>query len=238
MQFYVYRYIDSKTNEIMYIGKTNQPFVTTRIDQHKTDNVGIWANNNKHYIEFIELPREEDMNYIESYLIRKEKPILNIVLSTQDAPPFEILIKDSEWKNLKDFLQEQNEIKTLPNKIFAKNIVLIQESNKLFSETINDIINRLSLQDKNFIKKLCFSNDLNNPQFSISHLEFCKNYNITNILEINPICDRLISYTQKSRIEGTTTEINLVGIFNNYIINEKDILFFPNSYIKKFLERI
>ena len=92
--FYVYRYVDEQTKEIVYIGKTSQLFVTNRLDQHKTDNVGVWASKTPHYIEFVELPREEDMTYLESYLIRKIKPKLNIVLFTHVAPPFELTLDE------------------------------------------------------------------------------------------------------------------------------------------------
>ena len=91
-KYFLYRYIDDTTKEIVYIGKTQQLDVINRIDQHKTDNVGKWTQNNKFHIEFISVPREEDMNYIESFLIRKFQPKLNIVLSNNDKPEFNIYI--------------------------------------------------------------------------------------------------------------------------------------------------
>jgi excinuclease UvrABC nuclease subunit len=237
-KYCVYRYIDKKTKEIMYIGKTNQLFVTNRIDQHKTDNVGIWANKNEHYIEFIELPREDDMNYLESYLIRKYKPKLNIVLSSQDSPPFELLINENQWKNLEKYLKEKEDIIKKPMEIFSSKILGVQESNRIFAQHIENIVKEMSLKDKHFIKRICFCSDLSKSSVSVSLKDISGYYNIVSISDIQIICNRFISYTQESRIVGTYKEIKKIGFFNDYIIKEENIIFSSNPYLKKFLERL
>ena len=230
--FYVYRYVDEKTKEIVYVGKTSQLFVTNRLDQHKTDNVGIWASTTPHYIEFVELPREEDMTYLESYLIRKLKPRLNIILATQIAPPFELQLDENKWKNLNEYLNEKEKAKTSQATIFANQVSLIQESNIMFNETIKRIASMINIKDKNFIKKVCFVNDLNQKSIFININELSVFDKETPTETLN----RLVAYTTDSRIAGTTTDVRAVGIFDGYDIKDNKVELYLNNYIKKILE--
>ena len=229
--FYVYRYIDEKTKEIVYIGKTSQLFVTNRLDQHKTDNVGIWASQTPHYIEFVEVPREEDMSYLESYLIRKIRPRLNIVLMAHTAPPFELQLDESKWINLDKYLSDKEKAKNSQSTIFANNVLLIQESNLLFQKTLKSIASSMDATDKIFIKKICLMNDLCLPSCNVSKNDIMRVFG-----DIENTCNRLIAYTTDSRIAGTTSDIRKVGIFDQYEINEEAITFYFNPYVRKVLE--
>lgn len=233
--FYVYRYVDEKTKEIVYIGKTSQLFVTDRLDQHKTDNVGIWASTTPHYIEFVELPREEDMTYLESYLIRKIKPRLNIVLFTHVAPPFEIALDECKWINLSTYLQEKEKAKTIQADVFANQIALVKESNEIFDRTINGIVDSINRKDKNFIKKICFMSNLSTGKVYANKKDVQKTYEEENVEDV---CKRFVSYTTSSRIAGTVGDIKNVGIFDKYEIESDNIVFYTNQYIKKILEVI
>ena len=153
-KYFLYRYIDDITKEIVYIGKTQQLDVINRIDQHKTDNVGKWTQNNKFHIEFISVPREEDMNYIESFLIRKFQPKLNIVLSNNDKPAFNIYIPENLWINLDDYLTQKAEINEKPKTIISENITKIAQANSEFKLNVNKFIESLSIEDKNFVKRI------------------------------------------------------------------------------------
>ena len=230
--FYVYRYVDEKTKEIVYIGKTSQLFVTNRLDQHKTDNVGVWASRTPHYIEFVEVPREEDMTYLESYLIRKIKPRLNIVLFTHVAPPFEIVLDESKWVNLDKYLSDKEKAKTIQADVFANQIATIAESNMLFETTIRDIVSDMTLNDKNFIKKICFMNKLTLSRINISIDGITKAY---PELSIEDACKRLVNFTRDSRIAGTASDIRKVGFFDEYEIRDEYIILHLNTYIKKIL---
>lgn len=231
-EYYVYRYIDKKTNEIMYIGKTGQLFVTNRLDQHKTDNVGVWAEKNEHYIDFITLPREEDMTYLESYLIRKHKPQLNIVLMAQYEPPFSIEIDESKWKKLDEYLKEKEMAKTLPSEIFINNIKAIEESNNEFNKTVSQIASTISMKDRNFIKKICFINNLDKGFITIPKNHIIFTFSTHNIEEV---ADRMISYGKETRISGTVNTIRRVAIFDKYEIKDENIVFTFNAYFKKIL---
>jgi hypothetical protein len=230
--FYVYRYVDEQTKEIVYIGKTSQLFVTNRLDQHKTDNVGVWASKTPHYIEFVELPREEDMTYLESYLIRKIKPRLNIVLFTHVAPPFELALDENKWMNLDKYLADKEKAKTIQADIFASQVATIAESNMLFETTIRDIISEMTMNDKNFIKKICFMNKLTLSRINISIEGIAKAY---PELSIEDACKRIVGFTRNSRIAGTVSDIRKVGFFDEYEIRDEYIILHLNTYIKKIL---
>ena len=237
-QYFVYRYIDSKTDKIMYIGKTQQLFVTNRLEQHKSDNVGSWAAKNVHYIEFLELPTKEDMDYLESYLIRKHKPELNIALTSQDAPPFEITITKNRWKNLNDYLIEKQKAKQKPMEIFSKNIKAVEESNRIFNETIDNIINQTTSIDCLFLRYIRLINDLTDDTFVIPTWYIQRHYHVYSIEEVRTICKRLVSYSQRSRIEGTINDIRNVGFFDSCIVEEGRVTFVLNPYIKRLLEKL
>ena len=164
-KYFLYRYIDDTTKEIVYIGKTQQLDVINRIDQHKTDNVGKWTQNNKFHIEFISVPREEDMNYIESFLIRKFQPKLNIVLSNNDKPEFNIYIPENLWINLDDYLTQKAEINEKPKTIISENITQIAQANSEFKLNVNDFYTDFQVQPfiieivSNHFKRISFDID-------------------------------------------------------------------------------
>ena len=134
MRYFVYRYKD-ENDKIVYIGKTSQQYVTERISQHVNDPIGKWANNNKHFIDFIEVSREEDMNYIESYLIRKELPTFNtIFLDKNNPPPFELVIPNSVWIKIEDIKKYEASRKQKTQKIVHETI----------SENLSHYLNKYS----------------------------------------------------------------------------------------------
>ena len=197
--FYIYRYKDLSNNEIVYIGKTLQTSVKDRIDQHVTDPVGVWASKNPHTIEFIELPREEDMNYIESYLIRKFVPKYNTILAdASKSPPFEIIIDENLWKNLHNYLKEQAErsekLQNLSKETISNNFLRLQQSEEEFNNEFNKHIkNRMSLSDFEFLKKVIFPY-ASHKQIRIHKRYFYKLYNISTDEEMHEIFEKLLSY--------------------------------------------
>ena len=109
MRYFLYRYKD-KNNKIMYIGKTLQITPRNRTSAHINDPIGKWASENEHTIEYLELPREEDMNYIESYLIRTYYPPCNTVfVDKNNPPPYKLNIPETDWKNIDDYLINEKE---------------------------------------------------------------------------------------------------------------------------------
>lgn len=157
-KYYVYRYIDKKSKEIVYIGKTEQLFVENRLNQHIDDNIGKYMKNNECTIEFITLPRKEDMDYIESYLIRKMTPICNTILVNATAPPFEINIPESLWKNVDEYLEEQKnkneKIKKMTTTTIQNNLMQMQELALQKENKVKKMIENMTDADKSFIKEI------------------------------------------------------------------------------------
>ena len=114
----------------MYIGKTARHYVEERIIQHIDDPIGKWAKSNDHYVEFLELPKEEDMNYIESYLIRQYLPPCNTIFASDTRlPPFEIFISEDKWLRLDEYIENKNknrqEIEDISNKNITNNLSVL-----------------------------------------------------------------------------------------------------------------
>jgi hypothetical protein len=226
--FYIYRYKDITNDEIVYIGKTLQNSVKDRINQHITDPVGVWAKNNPHTIEFIELPREEDMDYIESYLIRKFVPKYNTILADASrVAPFEIIIDENLWKNLNDYLKEKIEqsekLQGLSKETISSNFLRLQQNEENFNSLFNEKIkNRVTLTDLEFIKNL--SSYLEKDGFANVPKQHIYNlYNISTNEELREIFQRLISYkfsfedTVNAKVEKFTLFCKIVTNSNNSV---------------------
>lgn len=87
----IYKYIDKDTDEIVYIGKSNDS-ITARINAHKAE------EKFKEYIDscdiyYIELPNAVEIDLLERALINKYKPILN---DTDNLEGFSSLIQINE----------------------------------------------------------------------------------------------------------------------------------------------
>lgn len=228
--FYIYRYKDPSNNEIVYIGKTLQTSVKDRINQHVTDPVGVWANKNPHIIEFIELPREEDMDYIESYLIRKYVPKYNTILADiSKAPPFEIIIKEDLWKNLDDYLKEQTkrseELQNLSKETISNNFIRLQQIEQEFNSKFNKTIKeRIPLIDIEFIKQI---NVLSiNNQTTVSSNFIFKFYGISNNEELHNIFKRLLSYRFLVTSKTSFDNKELFAIFDKIVTNSNNFVTF------------
>lgn len=107
----LYKYVTCDTNEIIYIGKTNNSF-KSRIDDHGRGNgidekFNAYKGNYKVYIAH--LPNATETDIVERALINKYKPILN---GTDNHNGFSGLIevKEPEWK---EYIPEEN--KTIMN---------------------------------------------------------------------------------------------------------------------------
>ena len=237
-KYFLYRYIDDTTKEIVYIGKTQQLDVINRIDQHKTDNVGKWTQNNKFHIEFISVPREEDMNYIESFLIRKFQPKLNIVLSNNDKPAFNIYIPENLWINLDDYLTQKAEINEKPKTIISENITKIAQANSEFKLNVNKFIESLSIEDKNFVKRIFVIHPINVKVIESNSDDFNSVYGDSCV--INDIANRLVSYNISSKIYGKKDTVDVIGLFDSYTIDntENRCIFILNPYFRSIIEKL
>ena len=122
MRYFIYRYKDIDGN-IVYIGKTTKDNIKERLSAHIDDSVGKWASSHFHTIEFLEVEKEEDMNYLESYLIRRYLPRFNIRLIDEiHPPPFEIIIPENRWINIEHIKKYEKERSDKINKTVTKNI--------------------------------------------------------------------------------------------------------------------
>lgn len=72
--FYVYKYIDTHTDECLYIGKTND--LCKRHASHLSSEKEHWCNRDLR-LEYIKLPDKLNMDFYEVYLINKLLPKYN-----------------------------------------------------------------------------------------------------------------------------------------------------------------
>ena len=242
MAFFVYRYVDDKTNKIAYIGKTSQSTVRERINQHKTDRIGIWATNNKHHIDFIELPKEEDMNYIESYLIREHMPPWNVVFADVDKkPPFTIQIEETLWKNLEEYEKEQKEGKA---KLEEKASLAIQERFLLLEAGEQDfnekIAHLMHCTPKAIVEDLHYVLSFHDRQ---SKIKITKQIIMDDWKENTEekLQERLLNLLQfciVSRIPGTLTDEKQIRLFAEIKLTEEDVVLQLGEYAPQFINKI
>lgn len=118
-EFYVYRYTDKKTNQVVYIGKTNCS-LKARINAHKREESFAPYNCD---IDFVKLSNEVETDSIEKFLINYYKPCINL----KDKVPFlteSIGIGGINWEPYSTYL---NGLKTnLQRKNIAKEQALKQ----------------------------------------------------------------------------------------------------------------
>lgn len=79
-EFYVYRYTDKKTNQVVYIGKTNCS-LKARVNAHKREEAFSPYDCE---IDFVKLSNEVETDSIEKFLINYYKPCINL----KDKVPF------------------------------------------------------------------------------------------------------------------------------------------------------
>lgn len=231
-KYYIYRYIDSTTKKIVYIGKTGRLSVEDRLNQHTNDKIGMWCKTHSYYIEFLELPKEEDMNYIESYLIRKYVPKCNVIFADNSKmPPFDIQIDENLWKSYEKYLAEkkkyaENMIKISQDNI-ASNISAIIESNTEFDTNLNETINNISGLNKQFIKFLCIHYNMDLKEMKIPFNSLLLFYKISenDCEKIGSIICDLQNIKFKSRLKGTVDTVCDIQLFKE-ICREKDNLIF------------
>lgn len=237
-EYYVYRYIEKSTGKIVYIGKTQRLSVTDRLKQHKDDNVGKWTATHDYYIDFIILPTEEDMNYLESYLIRQLRPELNIMLINSGAPPFSLNIPESSWIKLDDYYKNKEKIKELPKTLISNNIIAINESNRIFNSNVDKFIKNLLHKDKMFIKQTFFLHTINTKVISADKKDFTKIYG--EDVNIEEVANRLIGYNFESRVLGRPNSIDTIGVFDEFIPDESRsvYIFICNPYFRKIIEKL
>ncbi|SCI14210.1 nucleotide excision repair endonuclease [Romboutsia sp. Marseille-P6047] len=98
---YVYRFLDYRTNDIIYIGKTKRS-LETRMYEHfsKGGHLPNKCYNSVGRIEYIVCKTEADAILIENYFINKYKPVYNIEYKVESPLTLNINIKDS-WKLFK-----------------------------------------------------------------------------------------------------------------------------------------
>ena len=95
----VYKYVTIDTNEIIYIGKTNNSFIR-RIDDHNRgygidEKFNAYKDNYKVYIAH--LPNATETDIVERALINKYKPILN-VNDNYDGFSSLIHVEEPKWQ--------------------------------------------------------------------------------------------------------------------------------------------
>lgn len=92
-QYCIYRYIDKKTKEILYVGKTDTS-LENRINQHQSETK---FKNIDAEVEYIELKNNMETRFYEFYFINKWKPVLNTADKYEDELDCDI-IHNFEWK--------------------------------------------------------------------------------------------------------------------------------------------
>lgn len=112
-EFYVYRYTNKKTNEVVYIGKTNCS-LKARINAHKREESFAPYDCD---VDFIKLSNEVETDSVEKFLINYYKPCINL----KDKVPFlteSIEMSGLNWEpysvylsGLKTNLQRKNIVK-------------------------------------------------------------------------------------------------------------------------------
>lgn len=242
---YIYRYVEEQTKEIVYIGKTGRLSVEDRINQHKFDNIGNWCKTHKYYIEFLELPKEEDMNYIESYLIRKYTPECNIIFSDgSKLPPFDIIIDESLWKSYDTYMKERKEYSEKMMKIaqenIASNVSAIMKANAEFDNKLEQTIKNMHDKDKQFVKFLLSYNKTNSkiPQLSFNYFLLFYKIDNTNINAVNQIINRLKNVCFDSKMKGMVNQTSHICLFDDIYIKEDIIFFIFGENYKYILEKI
>lgn len=95
----LYKYVTCDTNEIIYIGKTNNSF-KSRIDDHSrgkgiNKKFNSYKGNYKIYIAY--LPNATETNIAEKALINKYKPILNSA-DNYDGFSGLVEVREPDWK--------------------------------------------------------------------------------------------------------------------------------------------
>ena len=228
----------------MYIGKTGRLTVEERINQHITDNVGIWAKSNPHTIEFIELPKEEDMNYIESYLIRKHTPKCNIMLTDGDLPPFKIEIDEKLWKSYEDYIEKKKHHNENMMKIsqanIASNVAEIMSANKEFDENLIRSIHGIDKTDKDFIHFLLTSYSADNGAITLPRVAISMFYKIEkdNDLAIDIIVKRLCNIQFYGKIRGTIGQKALTQLFSNITKDASTMVFYLGNNHQYFTKEL
>ena len=91
-EYYVYRYTDKRTGEIVYIGKTNRS-LKARVNAHKREE---WFAPYDCNIDCVKLSNEVETDSVEKFLINLYKPAINL----KDKIPFltkEISLEGLNW---------------------------------------------------------------------------------------------------------------------------------------------
>lgn len=122
-EYCVYRYINSSTSQIYYVGKTNSS-LRARVTAHRYEEK--FQNINNYSVEYISLSNAIETDSVEKFLINKWKPILN----TKDKVFGFSSILESEMNSLQWIPYEIYE-KRLRNSKTVKNAV--KRSNDLVS---------------------------------------------------------------------------------------------------------
>lgn len=110
--FFVYRYIDTKENRYLYVGKTENLY--KRHVSHLYSGKEEWCNKDLR-LEYKVLPDKYNMDFYEIYIINKLNPIHNVAAKKSMDISNIHFSYDSEWKCYdkeqfkKDFISKNNE---------------------------------------------------------------------------------------------------------------------------------
>lgn len=99
-EFYVYRYTDKLTSQVVYIGKTNCS-LKARVNAHKREEEFSPYDCD---IDYVKLSNEVETDSVEKFLINKYKPCINL----KDKVPFltvEIDIGGLNWEPYEKYLK-------------------------------------------------------------------------------------------------------------------------------------
>ena len=142
--FTVYKYVDTRNDEIVYIGLTDRE-MSLRIKEHSRE-VKFRPFLNYTKIYYFTVKNRTEMRIFEKLLINKYSPVLND--SDKYLETMDIVFAEPTWYSYEDYLLTKNDIKnqiaTNPKKKRKRRKINHAEENKHTFELIDYIISEIS----------------------------------------------------------------------------------------------
>ncbi|MFR3569513.1 MAG: GIY-YIG nuclease family protein [Paraclostridium sordellii] len=145
--YYLYRYLDPKSNEWLYIGQTKNLYA--RHLNHLSNKKEQWCNNSI-IMQYLEVPDKYNLDFLEMYLINKELPQFNTAGKNRMNTDFIKLNTDYKWK-------------TYTKDDFIKNSIEKGES--------LGVSYKLNHENYNLLKKLASENRLKKIRYANGKIE-------------------------------------------------------------------
>ncbi|TAN66646.1 GIY-YIG nuclease family protein [Paraclostridium sordellii 8483] len=192
--YYLYKYLDSNSNECLYIGQTKNLY--TRHLNHLSNKKEEWCNDSV-IMKYIEVPDKDNLNFLEMYLINKELPKFNTVGKKRMDIDFLQINIVYEWKTYTkyDFIQNS-----------------IEKGEKL------GVSYKLNYENYNLFKQLVSKNKLNKIKYSDNMIEseFESDYETINSIDQ---CYLLEASYKGVRFSGSSS---LISIYQNWKTDQMD----------------